>query len=114
MSDVFDWMGDPFDDEVNMSMKKLKTEEEIKKFSTRDGLTEIGRAVHLLKKGYGIQKQSVINHLEKYLQEDGGKEELLHIIINSMADWDFQMQLECAKSFVKALKLKLIDTEIIK
>jgi hypothetical protein len=38
----------------------------------------------------------------------------LHIIINSMADWDFQMQLEWAKSFVKALRLKLIDTEIIK
>jgi hypothetical protein len=94
MSDAFDWMMDPFDDEVNMSLKKVKTEEEIKKFMTRDGLSEISRAIHLLKKGYGLQKTSVINHLDKYLQEDGDQQELLLIIIESMIDWDEQMQLE--------------------
>lgn len=94
MSDAFDWMSDPFDDEARLSMKKVKTQEEIKKFMTREGLSEIGRAVLLLKKGYGVQKTSVINHLYRYLQEDGDKEELLLIIIESMIDWDEVMQLE--------------------
>lgn len=114
MSDVFDWMNDPFDDEMSMSLKKVKTEEEIQKFSTKEGLTEIERAIYLLRKGYGLQKQSVINHLDKYLQEDGDKAELLTIIIESMIDWDDQMQLECANSFIKPLELELIDPEIIK
>ena len=34
-------------------------EEEIKKFSTSEDFTELKRAVHLLKKGYEIQKISV-------------------------------------------------------
>lgn len=114
MAEAFDWMMDPFDDEVNMSLKKVKTEEEIKKFMTRDGLSEITRAIILLKKGYGVQKTSVINHLYKYLQEEGNKEELLMIIIESMIDWDEVMQLEWATSFIKPLEMKLIDTEIIK
>jgi hypothetical protein len=94
MSDAFDWMDDPFDNELTLSLKKVKSEEEIKEFMTREGLTELSRAVYLLKKGYGIQKTSVINHLHKYLREDGDKEELLLIIIASMIDWDEQMQLE--------------------
>ena len=94
MADVFDWMNDPFEDEMNMSMKKVKTEEEINKFMTKEGLSEIDRAIYLLKKGYGVQKTSVINHLDKYLREEGDKEELLLIIIESMIDWDEQMQME--------------------
>ena len=113
MSEAFDWMMDPFDDEVNMSLKKVKTEEEIKKFMTREGLSEISRATQILKKGYGVQKTSVINHLYKYLQEDGDKEELLLIIIESMIDWDDEMQLETASSFVKPLEMKLIDKKFL-
>jgi len=113
MSDAFDWTMDPFDDEVNMSLKKVKTEEEIKKFMTREGLSEISRAILILRKGYGVQKNSVINHLYKYLQEDGDKEELLLIIIESMIDWDEDMQLETANSFVKPLEMKLIDAKFL-
>lgn len=114
MSDAYDWIDDPFDDELSLSLKKVKTEDEIKKFMTRDGLSEISRAIYLLKKGYGIQKTSVINHLYKYLREEDGKQELLLIIIESMIDWDEQMQLEWAKSFIKPLELSLIDPENIK
>jgi hypothetical protein len=36
----------------------------------------------------------VINFLHRYLQEDGDKKELLLLIIESMIDWDEEMQLE--------------------
>jgi hypothetical protein len=75
-------------------MKKVRTDDEIKKFMTRDGLPEITRAILLLKKGYRVQKTSVINFLHRYLQEDGDKKELLLLIIESMIDWDEEMQLE--------------------
>ncbi len=114
MSDALAWLADSYDDEARLSDKKVKTEEEIKKFMTRDGLSEINRGVLLLKKGYGVQKTSVINHLYRYLQEEGDKEELLLIIIESMIDWDEAMQLQWATSFVKPLEMKLIDPEILK
>jgi hypothetical protein len=46
-----------------------------------------------MKKGYEIQKTSVINHLDRYLREEGDKEMLLEIIIESMVDWDEEMQM---------------------
>lgn len=37
----------------------LKSEEEIAKYCTKEDLSELARAVHLLKKGYEVQKLSV-------------------------------------------------------
>jgi hypothetical protein len=67
---------------------------------TKEDMTELQRAVFLLKKGYEIQKISVINNLFRYSRELGANEELLNLIIVSMEDWDNKMQIECAQSFI--------------
>eukprot|EP00347_Sterkiella_histriomuscorum_P008191 403346032 len=62
-----------------------------------------------MKKGYEIQKISVINHLDRYLQEAGANEDLLSLIIESMTNWDDNMQIECALSFIKPIQMNLVD-----
>ena len=54
-----DFLNDLFGSEMGELKRHQKTEEEIKKFSTSEDFTELKRAVHLLKKGYEIQKISV-------------------------------------------------------
>jgi hypothetical protein len=70
----------------------MQSEEEIAKYCTKEDLTELARAVHLLKKGYEVQKLSVsafdltlkiINNLDRYMREYGANEELLALIIVS-------------------------------
>ena len=95
-----DFLNEMFGSEMGELKRHQKTEEEIKKFSSSEDFTELKRAVHLLKKGYEIQKISVINHLDRYLLELGANDLLLQIIIDSMADWDYKMQIECANSFL--------------
>ncbi|CDW84144.1 serine threonine-protein phosphatase 4 regulatory subunit 4 [Stylonychia lemnae] len=57
-----------------------------------------------------LQKHAkVINHLDRYLRENGSNEELLSLIIESMTNWDDTMLIECACSFVRPLELDLID-----
>lgn len=70
-----------------------KSEEEIAKYCTKEDLSELARAVHLLKKGYEVQKLSVsstrtnllqiINNLDRYMKEFGANEELLALILVS-------------------------------
>lgn len=54
-------------------------------------MPEVKRCVHLMKKGYEIQKISVINNLFRYMTEPGSNEELFSLIIDSMMDWDDKM-----------------------
>ena len=57
MSDKFDFMNEMFNDEFPENQKaKMKTEEELKKLSTDESLSEIDKAVYLLLKGYELQK----------------------------------------------------------
>lgn len=69
------------------------------------------RCVHLLKKGYEIQKIAVVNNLFRYMAEPGANEELFSLIVDSLLDWDTKMQTECATSFIKPLQLGLIDAK---
>ena len=46
-------------------------------------MTEVKRCVHLMKKGYEVQKISVINNIDRYLNEPGANEELFSLIIVS-------------------------------
>lgn len=65
MVDIDDLFGNEIDD----LKKSVKSEEEIKKWSTRDDFSEVDRGVYLLKKGYEMQKLSVIQHLDRYMKE---------------------------------------------
>ncbi len=58
---------DIFGNEFNESNKRVKSDEEINKYLTAEGLTPALKAVNILKKGYDIQKKSVVANLEKYL-----------------------------------------------
>lgn len=77
--------------------------------STKEDLTELQRGSQLLRKGYEVQKLSVINNLDRYMKEGGANEELLSLILSSLDDWDDKMQIECAKGFVPALDKNLIN-----
>lgn len=59
---------------------------------TKEDLTELQRAIHLLKKGYEMQKLSVsvtqltlkvIASLNRYMREGGANEDLLSLILVS-------------------------------
>lgn len=57
MGDKFDFMKDLFNDEFPENQNtKFRTEEELKKFATDESLSGVDKAVHLLLKGYEIQK----------------------------------------------------------
>jgi len=69
---------------------------------------EVPRAIYLLKKGFSVQKKSVIFNLHRYLEEQEANEELLPIIMESFLDWDENMQLECGQSFKKIIAKDLL------
>lgn len=59
---------------------------------TKENLTEVQRAIHLLKKGYEMQKISVscrsthlqvISGLNRFMREGGANEDLLSLILVS-------------------------------
>ena len=42
----------------------------------------------------------VVNNLERHMKEPGANEELFSLIVDSLVDWDANMQIECAQSFI--------------
>lgn len=81
MGDKFDFLNDLFNDEFPENQNtKFKTEEELKKLSTDEKLSELDKGIHLLVKGYEIQKKSIIQHLERYMQEPDANSKLVPII----------------------------------
>jgi hypothetical protein len=41
-----------------------------------------------MKKGYEVQKKSVVSHLYQYLRDKEANAELLPLILNSIEQWD--------------------------
>lgn len=81
MGDKFDFLNDLFNDEFPENQNsKMKTEEELKKLSTDENLSELDKGIHLLWKGYEIQKKSIIQHLDRYMQEPDSNTKLVPII----------------------------------
>ena len=84
-------------------------------------MPEVKRCVHLLRKGYEAQKISVIQNLDRHMEEPGANEELFSLIIVSIYDltilqdsllnddWDDKMQRECADPFIRSLKAEIIS-----
>lgn len=77
-----------FENEYDILNTKSKTPEEIEKWCTKEDMPEVKRLLHLMKKGYEVQKISVVNNLDRYMQESGANEELFSLIIDSLIDWD--------------------------
>ena len=81
MGDKFDFLNDLFNDEFPENQNsKMKTEEELKKLSTDENLSELDKGIHLLLKGYEIQKKSIIQHLDRYMKESDSNAKLVPII----------------------------------
>ena len=80
MGDKFDYTHDLFNDEFpDNQYTKAKSEEELKKLSTDEDLPELDKAVHLLMKGYELQKKSIIQNLPRYMAEDNANSKLVTI-----------------------------------
>jgi hypothetical protein len=45
-----------------------------------------------MKKGYEVQKKSVVSHLDVYMQDHAANAELLPLILNSIEAWDTEFQ----------------------
>jgi len=52
----FDLLNDEFNESKNNSL----TEEEIEKLTTKDNFTPLQKAVNIMKKGYEVQKKSIV------------------------------------------------------
>jgi len=56
-------------DEMSSMKKKIKTDEEINKCTTQEDFTPLQKAMYILKKGYEVQKKSVVSNLHHYLKD---------------------------------------------
>ena len=80
-------------DEISSLKKRVKTEEEIEKCAVSEELGVVAKALYIMKKGYEVQKKSVVSNLEQYLCEDFEcNKELLPLILNSIDTWDTEFQ----------------------
>lgn len=56
-----------------------------------------------MRKGYEVQKKSIVNHLDKYMHDSPeANSELLPLILNSIEDWDVEFQILLGESLSKA------------
>lgn len=89
-------------DEMSSLKKRVKTDEEINKCSTSEEFTLVQKAIYIMKKGYEVQKKSVVSHLHHYLREPGANDELLPLILNSIEAWDVEFQCLLAQALCHA------------
>jgi len=64
-----------------------------------------------MKKGYEVQKKSVVSNLDFYMQDPASNQELLPLILNSIEVWDTEFQCLLAYSISKSAEKKLISPE---
>jgi len=50
--------------------KKVKSEDEILKCFVNEEYSPLLKALHILKKGYEVQKKSVVSNLDQYVYSD--------------------------------------------
>jgi hypothetical protein len=90
-------------DEMSSMKKKVKGEEEIQKCFVNEEFSPLLKALHILKRGYEVQKKSVVSNLDSYIFSDyESNKELLPIILNSIDTWDTEFQCLLAQSLGRA------------
>jgi len=89
-------------DEMSNMRKKVKTSDEINLCSTNEEYSLVQKAIHIMKKGYEVQKKSVVSHLAFYLADPKANDELLPLILHSIDAWDTQFQCLLADSLYEA------------
>ena len=86
----FDLDLDADENEMNGMRNRMKTDEEIKECSTQEDLTITQKGSFIMRKGYEVQKKSVVSHMARYLVEPESNDELLPLILNSIETWDVE------------------------
>lgn len=84
-----------FDSENEMSglKKKARSEDEINKCATNEDYSPLQKAIHIMKKGYEVQKKSIVSNLQIYVTPDfASNNELLPMILDSIEMWDTEFQ----------------------
>lgn len=57
------------ENEMNSMKARVKTEAEINKCYTNEDFTQYQKAMHIMKKGYEVQKKSVVSNLDQYVDD---------------------------------------------
>ena len=89
-------------DEMSSLKKRVKTDEEIDKCTTSEEFSPVQKAIYIMKKGYEVQKKSVVSNLHHYLREPNANAELLPLILNSIEAWDVEFQCLLAQALCHA------------
>lgn len=103
-------------DEMSSMKKKVRTEDEIKKCSINEDFSPLQKALYILKKGYEVQKKSVVSNLDQYVHSDYQcNAELLPTLLNSIDTWDTEFQCLFAQSLGRSSEKKgTISTDNLK
>lgn len=81
--------------------KRVKTNEEINSCSVNEEYSLLQKATYIMKKGYEVQKKSVVSHLYVYIKDPNANSELLPLILNSIETWDTEFQCLLADSLCR-------------
>jgi len=65
--------------------------------------------MYILKKGYEVQKKSVVSNLHHYLKDAQSNKELLPLLLNSIETWDTEFQCLLAQSLCIACDSNQIE-----
>ena len=67
-----------------------------------------------MKKGYEVQKKSVVSNLDQYLDDKAANQNLISLILNSIDTWDNEFQILFSQSLGRCAQKKLIDADNLK
>ena len=102
-----------FDQDVQNEMSsmetRVKTENEINKCYTNEDFTQFQKAMHIMMKGYEVQKKSVVSNLDQYVDDIDTFQNLISLIINSIDTWDNEFQILFGQSLGRCADKQLID-----
>ena len=90
-------------DEMASMRKKQKTDEEIAQCTTDDSFTHLQKAIFIMRRGNEVQKKSVVSHLHNYMIDPDANTELVPLILNSIENWDTEIQCLLAESLCTAV-----------
>ncbi|TPX35394.1 hypothetical protein SeMB42_g07189 [Synchytrium endobioticum] len=100
-------------DELKMTSRLNKTEEEIKKYTVDESLNEIDRAVLLLRTGATVQKCAVINSLLRLAQEYTAdfRHKVLPVVTEDLLKDPSQLQVTKAKAIASLVDSGLLQVK---
>ncbi|KAJ3047170.1 Serine/threonine-protein phosphatase 4 regulatory subunit 4, partial [Rhizophlyctis rosea] len=97
-------------DELKLSNRLYKTEEEIERFTVDENLGDVDRAIHLLKNGAAIQKSSVITALPSLLEDHNSetRTRVLPTILEAIPSESHDFQVAVGKTLIQLFSKSLL------